>query len=435
MGRSYTVQSGDNLSTIAQNNNTTVDELLRLNPSITNSNLIYTGSVINLPDTASGTTATDGTVSGGGSLDVNATKVSSSSGSGASYTMPNISNTSSTGTSGNSRLDALEQYLAETVGDAPTESDLLKNVRDQVLNRESFSYDPNTDASWTQYLENARRQGKIAMQDTMGQNAALTGGYSNSWAQSAGQQTYNKYIQNANEMLPEFEELARARYDAETAALNDRYSLLYGEHRDSVSDWQTQYDNARDDWNDEQDRLFNEEQEANDNYWEYVDNLLTIGDYDALDSMGFDTTSLRAINTSTEETTTTTSGSGNDTEEVEDLNLWNSFQKNDNGEFVYYYEDGSRKTWPLGTNPYNGKVNEDILDENGNVDDTKLFHDKNGNLSNPYQPNNVDGEPLSKTGERYNMNGRDQAIWQTPDGTLYVWDGTLNEYVEIELID
>lgn len=311
MGRSYTVQSGDNLSTIAKNNNTTVDELMRLNPSITNSNLIYTGSVITLPDTYSGgTTDGGGTTTGGGSLPVNGTKVSGSNNTG-SYNLPNNSQVN---TDPGTRLAAMEEYLSNAVGEAPTESQLLTNIRDQLLNRESFTYDPNTDPSWAQYLDNAARKGKAAMEDTMGQSAALTGGYSNSWAQSAGQQAYNQYIQDANEMMPEFEELARARYDAETAALNDRYSLLYGEHRDSVSDWQTKYDNARDDWKDEQDRIFNEEQEAADNYWNQVEYLYQIGDWDALDSLGFDTTTLRKqyADTNTTTTTTATSTSGSD---------------------------------------------------------------------------------------------------------------------------
>ncbi len=442
MGRSYTVQSGDNLSTIARNNNTTVDELMRLNPSITNANLIYAGSVINLPDTTSGssTQSDPGTVTGGGSLPVNGTRVNTPSGSGI-YSLPNTT-TSQDNTASSSRLAAMEEYLANAVGEAPTESEILTDLRDQILNRGSFSYDPNTDPSWGQYLDSAKRRGKIAMQDTMGQNAALTGGYANSWAQSAGQQAYNQYIQDANEMMPEFEQLARARYEAETNALNNKYSLLYGEHRDSVSDWETRYDIAREDWYEEQDRLLAEEQEAKDEFWRQAEYLYQIGDWDALDSLGFDTTNLRTINTTTTDTTTTTTtnGSGNADDDEEEttensVKLWNYFETTSGGNYVYYFANGSKKTVSLGVNPYNGKVNDDILDENGRIDATKLFKNKTGDFSNTYQPNNVDGEPLTKTGERYNMNGRDQAIWQTPDGRLWVWDGTTNEYFEIEIVD
>ena len=42
----YTVKSGDTLSGIASKNNTTVANLLSLNPDITNADLIYVGQVI-----------------------------------------------------------------------------------------------------------------------------------------------------------------------------------------------------------------------------------------------------------------------------------------------------------------------------------------------------------------------------------------------------
>lgn len=45
----YTIKKGDNLSAIARANNTTVAELMKLNPNITNPNLIYAGKTINLP--------------------------------------------------------------------------------------------------------------------------------------------------------------------------------------------------------------------------------------------------------------------------------------------------------------------------------------------------------------------------------------------------
>lgn len=44
----YTIKSGDTLSGIARANNTTIDALLKLNPSITNPNLIYAGGHLNL---------------------------------------------------------------------------------------------------------------------------------------------------------------------------------------------------------------------------------------------------------------------------------------------------------------------------------------------------------------------------------------------------
>lgn len=46
---SYTVQPGDNLTTIAQTYNTTVSAILALNPQITDPSLIYSGEVLQIP--------------------------------------------------------------------------------------------------------------------------------------------------------------------------------------------------------------------------------------------------------------------------------------------------------------------------------------------------------------------------------------------------
>ncbi len=48
-GQAYTVRRGDTLRIIAGRFNTTVDAILKVNPQISNANLIYTGQVINLP--------------------------------------------------------------------------------------------------------------------------------------------------------------------------------------------------------------------------------------------------------------------------------------------------------------------------------------------------------------------------------------------------
>jgi len=50
----YTIKSGDTLSQIAQAQGTTIAELMKLNPTITNPNLIYAGKTLNLPGGMSG---------------------------------------------------------------------------------------------------------------------------------------------------------------------------------------------------------------------------------------------------------------------------------------------------------------------------------------------------------------------------------------------
>ena len=52
----------------------------------------------------------------------------------------------------------------------------LNDTLQKILNREKFSYDLNGDALYQRYKDQYTTQGKLAMMDTMGQAAAMTGG-------------------------------------------------------------------------------------------------------------------------------------------------------------------------------------------------------------------------------------------------------------------
>lgn len=119
------------------------------------------------------------------------------------------------------------------------------NIMNQILNREPFSYDVNGDALYQQYKDQYVTGGKMAMMDTMGQAAAMTGGYGNSYAQSVGQQAYQGYLQQLTDKIPELYSLALDKYNSEGEELYNRYGLYsdqydkeYGQHRDSVADYQ-----------------------------------------------------------------------------------------------------------------------------------------------------------------------------------------------------
>lgn len=104
-------------------------------------------------------------------------------------------------------------------------SQYAKAITDYV-NRGKFSYDFNADPIYNQYKDQYTRQGNLAMKDTMGQAAALTGGYGNSYAQTAGQQVYNQYMQNLNDIVPQLYESAYSRYNQEGQDMLNRASLL-----------------------------------------------------------------------------------------------------------------------------------------------------------------------------------------------------------------
>lgn len=119
----------------------------------------------------------------------------------------------------------------------------LTDTMNAIENRKKFEYDLNGDMLYNQYKDQYTTQGKMAMMDTMGQAAALTGGYGNSYAQTVGQQTYQGYLQQLNDKVPELYQLALDQYNREgdemynrLSAYGNLYSTEYGEYRDTVTD-------------------------------------------------------------------------------------------------------------------------------------------------------------------------------------------------------
>lgn len=121
----------------------------------------------------------------------------------------------------------------------------LNDLYGQISNRKPFTYDMNGDALYQQYKNQYQRLGKQAMKDTMGQAAALTGGYGSTYGQAVGQQQYNAYLSQLNDKVPELYQLARSNYDADTNDLYQRYNLVqsrddteYGRWKDQLASWQ-----------------------------------------------------------------------------------------------------------------------------------------------------------------------------------------------------
>lgn len=101
----------------------------------------------------------------------------------------------------------------------------LERLYAAITGRHAFSYDPASDPVYNSYAQSYRRRGRLAMRDTMGQAAALTGGYGSSYAQSVGQQQYDSYLQSLGEALPELYGMAWQRYNAEGDALKTAWEL------------------------------------------------------------------------------------------------------------------------------------------------------------------------------------------------------------------
>lgn len=144
----------------------------------------------------------------------------------------------------------LQQQMAQKPGQyQSTWEGQLHDTIQQILNREKFSYDVNQDALYQQYADQYTRQGKLAMMDTMGQAAALTGGYGSSYGQSVGQQAYQAYLQQLNQVVPELYGMALDRYNQEGQQLYDQAALMaqmenqdYSRYMDGLNAYLTERD-------------------------------------------------------------------------------------------------------------------------------------------------------------------------------------------------
>lgn len=143
-------------------------------------------------------------------------------------------------------LEQLKQAQSVTPTYKGTYDQQIKDMYDKIANREKFSYDLNADALYNQYKDQYTAQGKMAMMDTMGQAAALTGGYGNSYAQNVGQQAYQGYLQKLNDVVPELYGMALNQYNQEGDRLVQQYGMLgdmadteYGRYQDDLAKyWQ-----------------------------------------------------------------------------------------------------------------------------------------------------------------------------------------------------
>lgn len=177
-----------------------------------------------------------------------------------------------------------------TKWDEPVESKM-----NEILNRKEFSYDVNGDALYKQYADKFKLGGRMAMMDTMGQAQAMTGGYGNSYAQSVGQQAYQGYMQQLNDVIPELYSLAYGMYNDEGDRLLNEYGLLLdaqnNEYTKAVDDRNYNYQLGRDavedkQWQDTFD--YNKTQDKYANSLSDAQIAASLGDYSKYKALGYD---------------------------------------------------------------------------------------------------------------------------------------------------
>lgn len=191
-----------------------------------------------------------------------------------------------------SAMAVLEQAKGNLPQYAGTYDGQLDSLYQQIVGRDPFRYDLNEDMFYQQAADQYAKMGNMAMMDTMGQAAALTGGYGNTYAQSVGQQAYQGYLQQLNDNIPQFYQMALDAYNAEGDQLMQQYGMLgdlasreYGMFQDDLANyWQNvnfqqgiadaEYDRGYENWYNAQ-QMGNSAQ--NQNYDRLVTMMTTMG--------------------------------------------------------------------------------------------------------------------------------------------------------------
>lgn len=129
-------------------------------------------------------------------------------------------------------------------------NNLIENQLNKILNREDFSYDFNADPLYQNYKDQYTKLGKEASMNAAASASALTGGYGNSYAGTAASQANQQYLTQLNGQIPALMNAAMDRYKMQTEQLYNQFGALqqeesrqYGQHRDDVSDYYSDWSN------------------------------------------------------------------------------------------------------------------------------------------------------------------------------------------------
>lgn len=151
------------------------------------------------------------------------------------------------GTDYKSTMETLRQAEQELPSFSGSYDDEIGRLYDRIINREGFRYDMNSDPLYMSYRDRYAREGRLAMKNTMGQAAALTGGYGSSYSQAVGQEQYGAYLEKLGNVMPQLYSAAYSRYKSEGDALSEQYAMAvkrgeseYNRYRDSLSDAKAQ---------------------------------------------------------------------------------------------------------------------------------------------------------------------------------------------------
>lgn len=99
----------------------------------------------------------------------------------------------------------------------------------------TFSYDPLKDANYIALAKTYNANGIKASNDTLGKAASLNGGYGSSYAVSAAQQSRNEYNQQLASLIPDLENNAYTRWNADREFKSNQWYQNQSLYLDAVS--------------------------------------------------------------------------------------------------------------------------------------------------------------------------------------------------------
>lgn len=139
-------------------------------------------------------------------------------------------------------MAALKQAEQELPDFSSSYDGEIGRLFEKIVQRPAFQYDPEGDPLFNSYRDRTVREGRLAMRDTMGQAAHLTGGYGSSYGQAVGQQQYDAYLQKLGDAMPELYGAALKKWQAEGEQLSSQFSAAsalaerdYGRARDKAA--------------------------------------------------------------------------------------------------------------------------------------------------------------------------------------------------------
>ena len=112
----------------------------------------------------------------------------------------------------------------------------------------SFSYNQSRDPAAQAYRENYIQNGQRAMQDTMAQAAARTGGLASSYATQAGQQAYNSYMSDLNAQLAGLRQQAIDNYLSDQALQQNRINTVASLGQQAENSYYNRINDAMNRW-------------------------------------------------------------------------------------------------------------------------------------------------------------------------------------------